>query len=309
MVREPIAFVSLKWLATLLCIGCLDSDMRADPGTPLVPMPVSPRVDASAQDASMPLLDGSRLLTSDATDDANSEADNGQPRCRPLDDPGQVLKLLPEIPLAIIRQVGGACDSLGPAQVLLYNAGATKIRLLDIAVTDGVFTATADLPHDLAPDERLPLAIDYAPFAAGEASASIIITTEDGCLESRVVGIATDVEQDAVLTFSPYIVDFGRVRLGQAAPTRAIRFLFQPGGRIANPQFEGLGATPPVFQVTSAPSNVQLDGCQALSASVKFVPTKAGTIRGQVLSGFSGRIDGQELAGTSVVELIGTLDP
>jgi hypothetical protein len=226
----------------------------------------------------------------------------------------RAVRMLPEAPpgVVLLHQIGGGCESIGEVQVLLHNAADEPVRIDSLRTTDQEFSVTATgIPLELQPGERLPIELTFLPSSAGEFKTTLIVTSSRGCTTFPIRGIAPDVTQDSVITFSPYVLDFGHVLAGHMSTARDVVVLYQAGKSTTGPvTFGGFGVDSNAFEVVSAPGETNFQGCAKRTVSVRFAaPTGPALVRGNLFWSITGTtVTGQTLDAVGSIGLIGNAD-
>ena len=160
----------------------------------------------------------------------------------------------------------------------LTNSGGTSLTISAAAATGTGFSITGlNLPITLAAGQTTTFNVLFTPTATGAATGNVTITSNGSNPTLNIALSATGVTAGA-LSANPTSLSFGNVQIGSNASLSET--LTNTGGvNVTISQANITGAT---FTVTGLSLPVTLTPTQTVTFSVKFAPTAAGAVSGNL---------------------------
>ena len=173
------------------------------------------------------VIDSGTVTGSDAAADGAVPADAGaiRPRCQ-SERPSLPVEVIPSGGVAAFHHLSATCATLQPAFVL-WNGGTSKFEVEQITTSPEAFSIeTGSLPRTLQPGELLNLKLGFSFWTEVEVEEAFLsVSGPDGCADLPVLlGYAVN---DALVSQSAYVLDFGNVAAGTTSEPQEVSFLYQ----------------------------------------------------------------------------------
>jgi len=160
----------------------------------------------------------------------------------------------------------------------LTNSGGTSLTISAASATGTGFTLSGiALPLTLTAGQSTTFNVQFAPTAAGASSGNVVITS-NGANPTLDIALSGTGVTPGTLSANPTSLSFGNVQVG--SNTSLSETLTNTGG--ANVTISQASVTGTGFSVTGLTLPVTLTPTQTVTFSVKFAPTVAGAVSGNV---------------------------
>lgn len=160
-----------------------------------------------------------------AADGAIPDAGAIRPRCQ-SERPSLPVEVIPIGGVAAFHHLSAPCATLRPAFVL-RNGGMSKLEVDQITTSPEAFSIeTGSLPRTLQPGELLSLKLGFSFWTEVEVEEAFLsVSGPDGCADLPVLlGYSVN---DALVSQSAYVLDFGNVPAGTTSEPQEVSFLYQ----------------------------------------------------------------------------------
>ena len=169
----------------------------------------------------------------------------------------------------------------GTSSILIGNSGAADLIVSMISITGAEFGISGiATPRTISAGQSVPATVTFTPTAAGTASGSIALTSNDpsnAVVTVALNGTGTTTHQGQ-LNANPTSLNFGNVATGSNA-TQTITLTNSGNGAV---QISSIVPTGTGFTVTGLTTPATLNASQSAALNVKFAPTTAGSVTGTI---------------------------
>jgi Abnormal spindle-like microcephaly-assoc'd, ASPM-SPD-2-Hydin/Protein of unknown function (DUF1573) len=183
--------------------------------------------------------------------------------------------------------------------IQLLNTGTGTLTVTQVSVTgSGFSTGTLSLPLNVNAGQSANLSVKFLPTSAAASSGSITIVSNAPNSPAVVALNGTGIAATQLLSFSATSLSFGNVNTGSSS-TQSVTLTNSGNASVTVSQITESGAG---FTLGGVGTPVTLSAGQALTFSVLFSPSAAGTASGtvSVTSTASGSPTSISLTGTGV---------
>jgi hypothetical protein len=169
----------------------------------------------------------------------------------------------------------------GTANLVLTNTGSADLTISLITVTGAEFSISGiATPKTITSGQTAQATVTFAPNAAGSASGSIAITSNDPntpTLNIPLLGTGTTAST-GLLSASPASLSFGTVATGTSSSKQVV--LTNTGNAAA--AISAISASGTGFSVSGLTTPATLNASQSATLTVTYAPTSAGSVTGTV---------------------------
>lgn len=216
---------------------------------------------------------------------------------------------LPMPGASIFSHVASACRALS-STMLIFNTEDIPLSVGGMLVEPDVFTLpdAPSLPFEVPGRSSFAISLRYTGDVVGDHVGRLVVSTDRGCHESVLVGVATD---GPLMSFTDLAIDFGAVEPGETSALHEVQIQGQGSG-LDRVVFSRAGAGPNGFEVVSSrQASFTLSDCESTTVGLRFSPSSDAT-PGQVDGALSWGLtitaeDGSVAAGDTFVPLVGTV--